>query len=100
MALQAAQQRQIKEYVSKIERLNDERDALGGDIKDLLASAKDAGLSVKAIRRVIATRRKNKKDFLDEEDTFDQYLAATSWLDTPLGAQSDIEGPRLVAVNE
>ena len=97
MALQTAQQKQIKAYVEKIERLNDERDALGSDIKDLLASAKDAGLSVKAIRRVIATRRKNKKDYLDEEETFDQYLACTSWLDTPLGAQSDIEGPHLVA---
>ena len=94
MALQAAQQKLIKSYVERIERLNEERDGLGEDIAEIIKEAKAKGFSTKAIRRVVAARKKDKGEFVDEESLFEDYLAATSWLDTPLG------GTQSVAVQE
>lgn len=95
--LQVSSQRQLKQYIEQIETLIEERDAIGGDVKDKLQEAKSAGFDPKIIKKVLAIRKKTKADYLEEEAVLTAYLQAVSWLATPLGAQSEVEGPRLVA---
>lgn len=97
--LQVSSQKQLKQFIEQIERLEDDKKGLGGDIKDKYAEAKALGFDVKIIRKVVGIRRKKKSDYLEEEAVLTAYLHAVSWLDTPLG-KTDHEGPRLVAVNE
>ena len=52
--------RQLSSYVSRIERLEEERKGLADDVKDIYAEAKSLGYDVKALRRVIARRKMDK----------------------------------------
>lgn len=63
----------VKGFVSRIEKLQDEKDTIGIDIKDVYAEAKGSGIDTKALRKVIA-RRKRDADELSEEDTMIQLF--------------------------
>src|SRR5262245_46672775 len=91
-ALQVSAQREIKQFVEQIERLEEEKKALAGDIKDKYEEAKSRGYDAKTIRKVVNIRKQSKADFLEEQEILDLYLHAVSWLDTPLGSQSESEG--------
>ena len=47
----------LRSLVERIERLEEERKALGSDIKDIYAEAKSAGFDVKALRQLIRIRK-------------------------------------------
>jgi uncharacterized protein (UPF0335 family) len=55
-------------YVTRVERIAEERDALGEDIKEIIAEAKAAGFDAKIIREVIRRRKKSKAE-IEEHDT-------------------------------
>jgi uncharacterized protein (UPF0335 family) len=86
--LQVSAQKQLKQLIEAVERLEEEKKALAGDIKDKFEEAKSLGFDVKIMRKVIATRKKSKADYLEEEALLETYLHAVSWLDTPLGSQT------------
>lgn len=87
--LQASAQKQLRQFVEQIERLEEEKRALGGDIKDKYLEAKALGFDVKIIRKVIALRRKAKSEREEEQAILDTYLHALGMLaDTPLGQWS------------
>ncbi len=46
------------------------------DLKDVIAEATSRGHDGKAIRKVLAIRKKNKEDFLQEEGVLETYLTA------------------------
>lgn len=66
----------LKSYVNRIERLNEERDALNADIKEVFAEAKGTGFCTKTMRTVIRKRRMDKADFQEAEAMEDLYLTA------------------------
>ena len=85
-ALQVSAQKQLRQFVEQIERLEEERKALAGDIRDKYLEAKGLGFDVKAMRKIIALRRKTKTERDEEEAILDTYLAALGMLDgTPMG---------------
>lgn len=55
-------------YVTRVERLEEEKKALADDIKAIYADAASAGFDVKTIRQVVR-RRKIDKAKLEEQDT-------------------------------
>ena len=62
----------LAKFIERIENLNDERDALADDIKEVKAEAKSAGFNVSIINKVIA-RRKRDRDEVAEEDALIAY---------------------------
>lgn len=58
----------IKQYVSRIERLAEERQALNDDIKNVYNEAKGDGFDVKALREVVRRRKldRQKREELDD----------------------------------
>ncbi len=58
----------LRSIVDRIERLEEERKALGADTKDIYSEAKSAGFDVKALR-VLIRRRKQEAADLEELDT-------------------------------
>ncbi len=70
----------LKSFVERIERLEEERRALGSDIKEVYAEAKGNGFDTKIMRQVIRLRRMDKDD-LDEQDALnDIYKRALGML--------------------
>ncbi len=57
----------LRSIVERIERLEEEKKALSGDIKDIFTEAKSAGFDIKALRTLIALRRKEPAE-VEEQD--------------------------------
>jgi uncharacterized protein (UPF0335 family) len=67
---------QLKAFVERIERLEQEKAALADDIKDVFAEAKGNGYDIKALRAVIRLRKQDKDERAEHEAILDTYLAA------------------------
>ena len=67
---------QLKSIIERIERLEDERKALGSDISDIYAEAKSAGFDVKVVRQIVAIRRKEPAEVEEQETLLDLYRRA------------------------
>ncbi len=66
----------LRSIVERIERLEEERKALGNDIKDIYAEAKSAGFDVKVLRQVISLRRREPAEVEEQETLLDLYRRA------------------------
>ena len=67
---------QLKSFVERIERLEEEKKATQDDIKDVYAEAKGNGYDIKALRKVIALRRQDANERQEEQAVLDTYLHA------------------------
>jgi uncharacterized protein (UPF0335 family) len=74
--LQQTTQAQLKSIIERVERLEEERKALGADIKDIFSEAKATGFDVKALRKIISLRKKDKNERLEEEAILQLYMSA------------------------
>ena len=66
----------LRSLIDRIERLEEERSALGSDIKDIFAEAKSAGFDVKVIRQLIRIRKQEPADVEEQETLLDVYRRA------------------------
>lgn len=66
----------LRSLVERIERLNEERKALGSDIKDIFAEAKSAGFDVKVMRQLIRLRKQEPAEVEEQESLLDVYRRA------------------------
>lgn len=79
-------QNQLRQFIESIERLEEEKKAIGDDIKEKFAEAKALGFDVKIMRQVLRLRRKSQSDRQEEEAVLETYLHALGMLDgTPMG---------------
>ncbi len=67
---------QLRTIVERIERLEEEKKTIAGDIKEVYAEAKGNGFDVKILRKVISLRKKDVNERQEEESMIDVYLAA------------------------
>lgn len=66
----------LRSIIERIERLEEEKKALAGDIKDIFAEAKSAGFDVKVLRQLIRIRRQEPADVEEQETLLDVYRRA------------------------
>lgn len=66
----------LRSIVERIERLEEERAALAGDIKDIFAEAKSAGFDVKVLRQLIRIRKSEPAEVEEQETLLDVYRRA------------------------
>lgn len=77
---------QLKALVDRIERLEEEKKTLSGDIKEVYTEAKSNGFDTKVLRKVISLRKKDAAEREEEEAILDLYMQALGPLNaTPLG---------------
>ncbi len=67
---------QLKAFVERIERLEEEKKCISDDIKDVYAEAKGNGFDVKILRRVVGLRKKDANVRSEEEAVTELYLHA------------------------
>ena len=73
---------QLRSYVERIERLEEEKAALAGDIRDLFAQAKSSEFDTKALRKVIKLRKQEASERQSEEAMLATYMHALGMLDS------------------
>jgi len=79
--LQVSTQNQLRQLVEQIERLEEEKKALAGDIRDKFLEAKAVGFDVKALRKIVSLRKKSKTDRDEEDAILATYMHALGMLD-------------------
>ena len=67
---------QLKTIVERIERLEEEKQALASDIKDVYAEAKANGFDTKTLRTVVRLRKQDRAEREEQEALLDLYLHA------------------------
>ena len=66
----------LRSLVERIERLDEERKALGNDIRDIYAEAKSAGFDVKVLRQLIRIRKQEPAEVEEQESLLTVYRHA------------------------
>ena len=71
---------QLKSLIERIERLEEEKRALGEDIKEVYAEAKGTGFEPRIMRQIIKIRRMDKDEHDEQESLLDVYKRALGML--------------------
>jgi uncharacterized protein (UPF0335 family) len=79
--LQASAQKQLRQLIEQIERLEEEKKALAGDIRDKYLEAKALGFDIKVMRQVVRLRKKSATERNEEDAMLEIYLHALGMLD-------------------
>ena len=67
---------QLRAFVERIERMEEEKKTIADDIRDIYAEAKGMGFDTKILKRVVALRKKDDQERTEEEMILDTYLHA------------------------
>lgn len=66
----------LRSIIERVERLEEERKALSGDIRDIFAEAKSAGFDAKVIKQIITLRKQEPAVVEERETLLDLYRRA------------------------
>ncbi|CDG33644.1 DUF2312 domain-containing protein [Parasaccharibacter sp. TMW2.1882] len=66
----------LRSIIDRVERLEEERKALGSDIRDVFTEAKSAGFDVKVIKQLIKLRKQEPAEVEEQETLLDIYRRA------------------------
>jgi uncharacterized protein (UPF0335 family) len=66
----------IKSFIERIERLEEEKQTITDDIKDVYAEAKGTGFEIKALRQIISLRKLDAEKRREAEELLDLYKSA------------------------
>lgn len=67
---------ELKQFIERIERLEEEKAAIAGDIKEVYAELKGRGFDAKAIRKIVQIRKKPVEERAEEDAILELYLQA------------------------
>lgn len=71
---------QLKSIIGRVEKLEEEKQAISADIRDVFAEAKGNGFDVKAIRQIIKLRKMDASEREEQETMLDTYMRALGML--------------------
>jgi uncharacterized protein (UPF0335 family) len=71
---------QLKAFVERVERLEEEKKAIADDIRDVYAEAKGNGFDVKALRVIVRLRKEDADERREHETILETYMHALGML--------------------
>mgnify|MGYP003373663540 CR=1 FL=1 len=74
---EAAKDERLISFIERIERLEEEKKELAGDIREVYAEAKGANYDAKIIRQVIRLRKMDPSEREENEFLLDEYKRLT-----------------------
>ena len=66
----------LQSFVDRIERLEEEKDALTADIREVYSDAKSVGFDIKIMRQIVRLRKLDSSDRQQQEELLDAYKNA------------------------
>ena len=76
-------QGQLKAFIERIERLEEEKAAIAGDIKEVYAEAKGNGFDTKVLRKIISLRKVDHHERMEQEALLEIYMIALGMIAEP-----------------
>lgn len=76
MDIQGTSADRLRSIVERIERLEEEKAALGADITEVYSEAKGAGFDAKVLRQIVRLRKMDQADRREQEEILDVYKRA------------------------
>lgn len=73
---------QLKNFIEKIERLEEEKTNIGETIREVFAEAKGFGYDIKVMRQLIKLRKMKQEELVEQEQLLDLYRQALGMLTT------------------
>ena len=71
---------QLKAFVERIEKLEEEKKAIADDIRDVYAESKANGFDVKALRAIVKMRKEEPDKRAEHEAILETYMHALGML--------------------
>lgn len=81
----------LRSFIERIERLEEEKKALGVDIREVYAEAKATGFDTKIMRQVIKARQMDPNDRDEQETLFELYMRAAGSNSAGVNAEAENE---------
>lgn len=85
MADQGVARDQLRAFIERIERLEEEKKAIADDVKEVYAEAKGNGFDTKVMRQLVRIRKQDRAERQEQEAILDLYMHA-------LGMVPDVGG--------
>ncbi|TNF20704.1 MAG: DUF2312 domain-containing protein [Rhodobacteraceae bacterium] len=67
---------ELRQFIERVERLEEEKKEVSEQIKEVFAEMKGRGFDVKAIRQILRERKQDPDDIAEQEAIIDMYKAA------------------------
>ena len=78
--LNSTAQGQLRSFIERIERLEEDKAAVQADLKEVFAEAKGTGFDAKILRKVVRLRKQDVAKRQEEEALIELYLSAIGGL--------------------
>ncbi len=69
-------QDQLRSFIERIERMEEEKDAITIDIKEIYAEAKGNGFDTAILRQIVKIRKMDANERLENEAILELYMSA------------------------
>jgi uncharacterized protein (UPF0335 family) len=67
---------QLRSIIERIERLEEEKNAIASDIRDIYAESKGNGYDVKALRAIVRMRKQDAGERAEQDAILELYMHA------------------------
>lgn len=76
MAFEVVSTGQLRQYIEKVERLEEEKAELMDAIREVFGEAKGSGFDVKIMKQVLKMRKMKQEDLMEQEELLTLYMQA------------------------
>ena len=74
---------QLRAFIERIERMEEEKAAISADIKEIYAEAKGGGFETKIMRRIVNIRKQDANERMEQEAILELYMGALGMISAP-----------------
>ena len=74
---------QLRAFIERIERREEEKAAISADIKEIYAEAKGGGFETKIMRRIVNIRKQDANERMEQEAILELYMGALGMISAP-----------------
>jgi uncharacterized protein (UPF0335 family) len=67
---------ELRQFIERVERLEEEKAGIGSDIKDVYAELKGRGFDAKAVRQIVAIRKLDNSERQEQDAVLELYMQA------------------------
>ncbi len=71
---------ELRQFIERIERLEEEKKAISDDVRDVFAEMKGRGYDVKAVRQILKIRKQDTAERQEQEAILEVYMQALGML--------------------
>jgi uncharacterized protein (UPF0335 family) len=82
-------QDQLRAFIERIERMEEEKRGIADDIKEIYAEAKGNGFDTKVLRQIVRIRKQDHAERMEQEALLELYMAALGMAAAPRDSDED-----------